>query len=282
MIKVIKMDVFRMFKSKYTYIVLAAAMLMMFASVFMSQQDISYYQQTPSAMETLQETGDEVNWGIYIGQVSPEWCVDGAKIPLPELVSMNLQSKLLLMFLAAFIALFAGNEIRTGFIKNIAGQTRHRWELVIGKLFSIAVFTAVLLIAAVLAIMAGSVCFFGYVHMIFGDPISASHCLWKRNSVFCLPVSEYSGKFADRNFIGSRNFAGCRCSADKYDPPPERSGRLQHYELSVIWKRRSDFNGKRQFDGLKSGYHCGDYTDPDEQLVRADDAKERYMRKEVK
>ena len=31
-----------MFKSKYTYIVLAAAMLMMFASVFMTQQDISY------------------------------------------------------------------------------------------------------------------------------------------------------------------------------------------------------------------------------------------------
>lgn len=63
-------------------------MLMMFASVFMTQQDISYYQQTPSAMETLRETGDEVNWGIYIGQVSPEWCT-GAKIPLPELSIMN-------------------------------------------------------------------------------------------------------------------------------------------------------------------------------------------------
>lgn len=79
MLKVIKMDLFRMFKSKYTYIVLAAAMLMMFASVFMTQQDISYYQQTPSALETLRETGEEVNWGIYIGQVSPEWCT-GAKI----------------------------------------------------------------------------------------------------------------------------------------------------------------------------------------------------------
>lgn len=66
MLKVIKMDLYRMFKSKYTYIVLAAAMLMMFASVFMTQQDISYYQQTPSAMETLRETGDEVNWGISV------------------------------------------------------------------------------------------------------------------------------------------------------------------------------------------------------------------------
>lgn len=153
-----------MCKSKYTYIVLVASMLMMFASVFMTQQDIIYYQQTPSALAALQENGDEVNWGIYIGQVSPEWC-NGAKIPLPELVSMNIQSKLLLMFLVAFIALFAGNEIRTGFIKNIAGQMRYRWELVIGKLLSISIFTVVLLLAAVLAIMAGSFFFFGYVHI---------------------------------------------------------------------------------------------------------------------
>lgn len=164
MFKVIKMDLFRMCKSKYTYIVLVASMLMMFASVFMTQQDIIYYQQTPSALAALQENGDEVNWGIYIGQVSPEWC-NGAKIPLPELVSMNIQSKLLLMFLVAFIALFAGNEIRTGFIKNIAGQMRYRWELVIGKLLSISIFTVVLLLAAVLAIMAGSFFFFGYVHI---------------------------------------------------------------------------------------------------------------------
>ena len=164
MFKVIKMDLFRMCKSKYTYIVLVASMLMMFASVFMTQQDIIYYQQIPSALAALQENGDEVNWGIYIGQVSPEWC-NGAKIPLPELVSMNIQSKLLLMFLVAFIALFAGNEIRTGFIKNIAGQMRYRWELVIGKLLSISIFTVVLLLAAVLAIMAGSFFFFGYVHI---------------------------------------------------------------------------------------------------------------------
>lgn len=164
MLKVIKMDLFRMFKSKYTYIVLTAAMLMMISSVFMTQQDIFYYQQTPSALKTLQETGGDVNWGIYIGQVSPGWCT-GEKISLPELVSMNIQSKLLLMFLVAFIALFAGNEVRTGFIKNIVGQTKHRWELVIGKLLSIAIFTAVLLVTAVFAIMIGSVLFFGYVHI---------------------------------------------------------------------------------------------------------------------
>lgn len=39
---------------------------------------------------------------------------------------MNIQSKLLLMFLVVFIVLFVGNEIRIGFVKNIAGQTNYR------------------------------------------------------------------------------------------------------------------------------------------------------------
>ena len=164
MIHVIKMDLYRMFKCKYTYIVLAAAMLMMLASVFMAKQDVVYYQQTPSALETLKLSDNEVAWGIYIGHVSYEWCVE-EEISFPELVSSNLQSHIILMFLVVFIVLFAGNETRTGFLKNIACQVQHRWELVIGKLLSTAIFTAILLFAAVLATMLGSLIFFGYVHM---------------------------------------------------------------------------------------------------------------------
>lgn len=163
MLKLIKMDIYRMFKSKYTYIVLTSAVFMMLASVFMTQQDVIYYQQDPSALERLYETGYEVNWGIYMGQVDPEWC-SGKAIPLPELVAMNIQSKMLLMFQVAFVALFAGSEMRTGFIKNIAGHAHKRWELVIGKLATIAVFTAMLLSSALMATMLGSAIFFGYVH----------------------------------------------------------------------------------------------------------------------
>ena len=44
-----------------------------------------------------------------------------------------------------------------GFIKNIAGQMRYRWELVIGKLLSISIFTVVLLVLC-------RQCADGYVH----------------------------------------------------------------------------------------------------------------------
>ena len=206
MLKVIKMDLFRMFKSKYTYIVLAAAMLMMFASVFMTQQDISYYQQTPSALETLRETGDEVNWGIYIGQVSPEWCT-GAKIPLPELVSMNIQSKLLLMFLVGAC------NWKTPFDCNFycctvgCGNSGNHGRKC--SLFRICSYSG------------GR-----KIHRVFGDAISTSHCLWQRDPVPCLPVSKCGGKPVDRDFAGGRNFTGCGCVADKHYSPIKRDCRL--------------------------------------------------------
>ena len=176
MLNVIRMDLYRMFKCKYTYIVLVAAMFMMFASVFTVKQDVTYYQQNPSEMESLRLRENEVRWGIYIGRVSPGWCTD-AEIPLPELVSANIQSHILLMFLVVFIVLFAGNEYRTGFIKNIANQMRHRWELVIGKLLSPAVFVAVMLFMAVIAVMLGSRIFFGYVHMQDSGQFAALFCV---------------------------------------------------------------------------------------------------------
>lgn len=176
MLNVIRMDLYRMFKCKYTYIVLIAAMFMMLASVFMVKQDVTYYQQNPSEMETLRLRESEVKWGIYIGRISPGWCTD-SEIPLPELVSANIQSHIFLMFLVVFIVLFAGNEYRTGFIKNIANQVRHRWELVIGKLLSTAVFVAIMLFMAVMAVMLGSRIFFGYVHMQDFGQFAALFCV---------------------------------------------------------------------------------------------------------
>lgn len=183
MLNVIRMDLYRMLKCRYTYIVLVAAMLMMLASVFMVKQDVTYCQQNPSELETLRLRESEVKWGIYIGRISPEWCTD-AEIPLSELVCANMQSHILLMFLVVFIVLFAGNEYRTGFIKNIANQVRHRWELVIGKLLSTAVFAAAMLFMAVVAVMLGSMVFLGYVHM---------PDFWKFAIMFCVQLLLHIG-----------------------------------------------------------------------------------------
>lgn len=163
MFNILKMDLYRMVKSKFTWIILLASMLMMFASIFMTNQDLNYYNNNPIALENLQENGDEVNWGIYIGSVNPEWC-NGNEISLMDLVAVNIKSKLLLMFLVVFIASFVGSEGRNGFIKNIAGQVKNRSSLIFGKFIAIGIFTTIMIVAAVLSTMLGSLFFLGYIN----------------------------------------------------------------------------------------------------------------------
>lgn len=163
MLNVIKMDLYRMVKNKATWLILLASMLMMFASIFMSSQDLAYYNSNPIVLENLQANGDEVNWGIYIGSVKSEWC-NGTEISLMELVAVNVKSKLLLMFLVVFMTYFAGSEGRNGFVKNIAGQVTHKGILVFSKFVVISIYTVMMMVGAVLATMLGSAAFLGYIN----------------------------------------------------------------------------------------------------------------------
>lgn len=165
MFNVLKMDLYRMAKSNATWIILLASMLMMFVSIFMTSQDIDYYNSNPIALENLQENGGEINWGIYIGSVNPKWC-NGNEISLMDLVAVNIKSKLLLMFLVVFITYFVGSEGRNGFIKNIAGQVRNRSSLILGKFIAIGIFTILMIVAAVFSTMLGSLIFLGYVNFV--------------------------------------------------------------------------------------------------------------------
>lgn len=163
MLNVLKMDLYRMIKSKAAWIILAASILMMVASVFMTGQDINYYNNNPLALENL-ENGGDVSWGIYIGSVNPKWC-NGNIIPFMELFAVNIKSRMLLMFLTVFVVYFAGSEGRNSFMKNIVGQVKNRAFLVISKFITISIYTALMIIAAMFATMLGSQMFFGYASL---------------------------------------------------------------------------------------------------------------------
>lgn len=233
MLKVIKMDLYRMFKSKYTYIVLAAAMLMMFASVFMTQQDISYYQQTPSAMETLRETGDEVNWGIYIGQVSPEWCT-GAKIPVARACFYEYSKQITSDVFGGIYCAFCGQRNPN----RIYQEYRRTDQTSLGVCNWETSFDCNFYCCTVGCGNSGNhgrkcslfwICSYSggrKIHRVFRDAISTSYCLWQRDPVPCLPISKCGSKPVDRDFAGGRNFTGCGCVADKHYSPSKRDCRL--------------------------------------------------------
>lgn len=55
MINVIKMDLYRMVKNKATWLIFLASMLMMFASIFMTSQDLAYYNSNPTALQIYKQ-----------------------------------------------------------------------------------------------------------------------------------------------------------------------------------------------------------------------------------
>ena len=164
MTNIIKMDTYRMRKSPTTWIILIAAVAMMIASVFMTSTDVTYYEQNTEALAKLEASQVDVDWGIHIGSISPEWCT-GIEIPLNELVSVNIRSKVPLMLLVVFLVMFVNGDNRTGFIKNIAGHVNKRGNLILSKIIPIAIYSAILLLLTTFSVTLGSKMFFGYVNM---------------------------------------------------------------------------------------------------------------------
>lgn len=157
MLNMIKMDLYRMLKSPSTWIILIAVFIMMFLSIFMTAADLAYYESNDAALNILRETETDSQWGIYIGKVRSDWV--GTSVPFKELVSRNLQSCLLLMFLVVFVVSFANSEAKSGFTKNIAGQLSNRGNLVYSKTIIIATYCVLLIISAITSLTLGGIFF---------------------------------------------------------------------------------------------------------------------------
>lgn len=150
--RAINLEIYRLKKNKYPYIIIILSILMMVGSVFMTSSDYHYYLQNQDAFNNLKTTYEQVNWGIYAGSVMPKW-VELKSIPITELFMRNIQSKILLMFQTIFVVLFIGEEIRSKFLKNIMAAFPKKIDLILGKFIVIAVFTLFLFISNFLFMM---------------------------------------------------------------------------------------------------------------------------------
>jgi len=150
--RAINLEIYRLKKNKYPYIISILSILMMVGSVFMTSSDYHYYLQNQDAFNNLKTTYEQVNWGIYAGSVMPNW-VELKSIPITELFMRNIQSKILLMFQTIFVVLFIGEEIRFKFLKNIMVAFPKKIDLILGKFIVIAVFTLFLFISNFLFMM---------------------------------------------------------------------------------------------------------------------------------
>ncbi|URN40824.1 ABC transporter permease [Peptoniphilus genitalis] len=147
MSRAIKLELYRLRRNKYPWIILILSSLMIIGSVYMTKVDYHYYINDKAALENLKINFTQINWGIYVGSVIPDW-LDLGYIPITELFMRNIQSKILLMFQTVFIVMYIGDEIKSSFLKNINQVFQKKIELTLGKVAIICVYTLAIFITS--------------------------------------------------------------------------------------------------------------------------------------
>lgn len=145
MSRAIKLELYRLRRNKYPWIILVLSSLMIIGSVYMTKVDYHYYINDKAALENLKINFTQINWGIYVGSVIPDW-LDLGYIPITELFMRNIQSKILLMFQTVFIVMYIGDELKSSFLKNINQVFPKKIELILGKVAIICVYTLAIFI----------------------------------------------------------------------------------------------------------------------------------------
>ena len=145
MSRAIKLELYRLRRNKYPWIILILSSLMIIGSVYMTKVDYHYYINDKAALENLKINFAQINWGIYVGSVIPDW-LDLGYIPITELFMRNIQSKILLMFQTVFIVMYIGDELKSSFLKNINQVFPKKIELTLGKVAIICVYTLAIFI----------------------------------------------------------------------------------------------------------------------------------------
>lgn len=147
MSRAIKLELYRLRRNKYPWIILILSSLMIIGSVYMTKVDYHYYINDKAALENLKINFTQINWGIYVGSVIPDW-LDLGYIPITELFMRNIQSKILLMFQTVFIVMYIGDELKSSFLKNINQVFPKKIELTLGKVAIICVYTLAIFITS--------------------------------------------------------------------------------------------------------------------------------------
>lgn len=147
MSRAIKLELYRLRKNKYPWIILILSSLMIIGSVYMTKVDYHYYINDKASLENLKINFTQINWGIYVGSVIPDW-LDLGYIPITELFMRNIQSKILLMFQTIFIVMYIGDELKSSFLRNINQNFPKKIELILGKVIIICIYTFAIFITS--------------------------------------------------------------------------------------------------------------------------------------
>lgn len=211
MSRAIKLELYRLRRNKYPWIILILSSLMIIGSVYMTKVDYHYYINDKAALENLKKNFTQINWGIYVGSVIPDW-LDLGYIPITELFMRNIQSKILLMFQTIFIVMYIGDELKSSFLKNINQNFPKKIELILGKVIIICIYTFAIFITSFIIMSLSFYIMEGYLKFtetgIFIKYILAEYLLYITYSIVIMFLAYLIRNSAVTLIIGLLESAG--------------------------------------------------------------------------
>ena len=139
MLNMIKMDLYRMFRTKSLYviwIVLAVALLIT-TSLCKTDYDSLNEEDAVQQEQIAEPTVENMNVGMMVMLPTEP----GEKVTVFDIFFANSQGKFYALFLVIFAVLFSTADISSGYIKNIGGQVRNRGSLIFSRSIALSVFT---------------------------------------------------------------------------------------------------------------------------------------------
>ena len=159
MLNIIKMDLYRMLKTKSMYVIwiVLAAILLITTSLCKTDYELSTEKDAMKQEQVTEPTVDNINVGMMVTLPTEP----GEKVTVYDIFFANSQGKLYALLLVIFTVLFSTADISSGYIKNIGGQIRNSGTLIFSRAIALAVFTVLTMAGAFLFQAAANGIFFG-------------------------------------------------------------------------------------------------------------------------
>lgn len=194
MFNAIRMDVYRLFKTKSTYIILVImlAMSVMGTGLMSVMTEMTGAERQQVQTEQMSDNADyageddqfnedtegaQSQLSVSVSEIDPDEN-DNSVLSFAMSDISGLQAGL---FIIIFTVLFSMADINSGFIKSIGGQVKGRGVLIVSKMAAISIFTAIVIIADFLTELIA-------VNIFFDDAVvgSASEIVRLLSSQFVL------------------------------------------------------------------------------------------------
>ena len=134
MLNMIRMELYRMFKTKSMYVIWLVLAVGILFTTGLSADEMKTYtmeeKQEMSEYATGQRESETVNLGMDVTVPTKP----GDTVSVFDLFYGNIKGKFLALFMVIFAVLYSTADMTSGFIKNIAGQVRDRKALFFDEL----------------------------------------------------------------------------------------------------------------------------------------------------